>query len=111
MNWWNGAVLPALAQRAIGWANPVPAGPGDPFDPATPIKTPSGIRSSWVHYGVMIPDLPEPHRTFGIMAIVGTPGLAIFSNDQAIRTTPRDTAYVVSATAAMKDKQFNSYSI
>jgi hypothetical protein len=101
----------SMAQKVIGWANPIPAGPGEPFNPNTSIKPPSGIRSSWVHYGVMVPDLPEPHRTFGIMAIVGTPGLQIFSNDHAIRTNPRDTAYVVSATGAMRAGQFNSYSI
>jgi hypothetical protein len=45
------------------------------------------------------------------MAIVGTPGVAIFANDHAITTTPSDTAYAVSATAAMAAGQFRAYSI
>lgn len=84
---------------------------GRPFDPATPIAAPHGTRASWVHYGVMVPALPEPYRTFGVMAIVGTPGLALFANDQEIRTSPRDTAYVVSATAVMTGEAFHAYSV
>lgn len=83
---------------------------GQPFDPATPIGPPSG-HHTWVHYGVMVPGLPDPHRTFGIMAIVGTPGVAVFANDHAITTTPSDTAYLVSATAAMRGGAFRAYSI
>lgn len=82
-----------------------------PFDPATPMRTPSGRRRNWAHYGVMIPDLPEPHRTFGVMAIVGSPGVRIFANNHAIVTTPEDTAYTVSATAAMTSRQFFTQSI
>jgi hypothetical protein len=59
----------------------------------------------------MVPGLPDPHRTFGVMSIVGTPGVAIFANDDAITTTPTDTAYLVSATAAMRAGQFRTYSI
>ena len=54
----------------------------------------------------MVPDLPDPHRSFGVMSIVGTPGVTLFANDQAITTTPRDTVYTVSATAAMTSQQF-----
>jgi hypothetical protein len=83
---------------------------GRPFDPSTPWAAPSGVHS-WAHYGVMVPGLPSAHRTFGVMAILGTPGLAVFANDHAVTTTPRDTAYVVSATAAMDAGQFATYSI
>lgn len=90
---------------------------GVPFDPATPIGPPTpslaswASWASWAHYGVMVPGLPEPHRTFGVMAVVGTPGVRIFANDDAILTTPRDTASLVSATAAMNGEQFSTYSI
>ena len=85
---------------------------GARFDPATSIRPPSGGRWSWVHYGVMVPGLPEPHRTFGVMAILGSPGVAIFANDQVVTTTRRDTATVVSATAAMRDgSAFHAYSM
>ena len=66
---------------------------------------------SWVHYGVMVPGLPEPHRFFNVMSILGTTGAVCFDNDQAIRTTPRDTAYVISTTAATPDRAFRSYSL
>src|ERR1700753_3192342 len=84
---------------------------GRPFDPGTRLKPPHGLRSSWAHYGVMVPNLPEPHRTFGVMSIVGTPGIAIFSNDHAITTSASDTAYLVSATAGMRGEGLHSYSI
>jgi hypothetical protein len=101
------SALLALARRA----NRSHGRAGRPFDPRTPIAPPHGPRSSWVHYGVMVPGLPEPYRTFGVMSIVGTPGVAIFANDHAITTTPNDTAYLVSATAAMSDEGLHVYSI
>lgn len=84
---------------------------GRPFDPGISLAPPHSLRSSWAHYGVMVPDLPEPHRTFGVMSIVGTPGIAIFSNDHAIVTNARDTAYLVSATGAMRGEGLHTYSI
>lgn len=72
---------------------------------------PSGRRRSWAHYGVMMPGLPEPHRAFGLMSIIGTPGVRIFANDHLIRTTPNDTAYLVSATSSMTRDQFRAYSV
>jgi len=99
-----------LARPLLRWANRSGERIGRPFDPATPVGPPSG-RHSWTHYGVMVPGLPEPHRTFGVMSIVGTPGVSIFANDHAITTTPNDTAYLVSATAAMRGGTFRAYSI
>ena len=72
---------------------------------------PSGRRRSWVHYGVMMPGLPEPHRFFTVMAIAGTPGVRLFANDHLITTSPADTAYVVSATSSMTRDQFRAYPI
>lgn len=99
-----------LVQTLLGQVNRSSERIGRPFDPATPVGPPSGTHT-WTHYGVMVPGLPEPHRTFGVMSIVGTPGVAIFANDHAIATTPKDTAYLVSATAAMRDGTFAAYSI
>ena len=85
---------------------------GVAFDPSLTIRPPSGGRWSWVHYGVMVPNLPDPHRTFGIMAILGSPGVAIFANDAAISTSRRDASTVVSATSAMRpDSAFHAYSM
>ncbi len=84
---------------------------GRPFDPRTRLTPPHGLRSSWAHYGVMVPNLPEPHRTFGVMSIVGTPGVAIFSNDHAITTSATDTAYLVSAAGSMRGEGLHTYSV
>jgi hypothetical protein len=72
---------------------------------------PSGRRRNWVHWGVMIPGLPEPHRFFTVMAIAGTPGVRLFANDHLVTTSPADTAYLVSATSAMTGGQFRAYAI
>ncbi len=99
-----------LARRLAATINRTDAVNGVPF--ASPVAmTPrvSERRYSWVHYGVMAPGLPEPHRQFGVMAILGTSGARCFDNDHAITTTPRDTAYVVSGTAA--ENEFRTYSM
>jgi hypothetical protein len=101
------STVSALAQRLNRNGRRI----GQPFDPRTRLAPPHGLRSSWTHYGVMVPGLPEPHRTFGVMSIVGTPGVAIFSNDHAIATTASDTAYLVSATGSMRDEGLHTYSI
>ncbi len=64
----------------------------------------------WTHYGVMIPDLPAPHRFFSIMSIIGTPGALAFDNDHALVDGPRHNATVVSGTAATHPHHFGSYS-
>jgi hypothetical protein len=85
---------------------------GHPFPAHIPMRPLVGDRwFSWVHYGVMVPGLPEPHRFFTVMSILGTTGAACFDNDQAIGTTPRDTAYVISTTSATPEGAFRSYSI
>ncbi|HNA99916.1 MAG TPA: hypothetical protein PLC19_10615, partial [Marmoricola sp.] len=81
----------SLATGLVDWANPISRDSGLTFDPGTSISPPHGGRSSWVHYGVMVPNLPAPHNSFGIMSIIGTPGVEVFANDQAITTNPRDT--------------------
>jgi hypothetical protein len=85
---------------------------GRPFSNAIPMVPLVGERwFSWVHYGVMVPGLPEPHRFFNVMAILGTTGAVCFDNDPAIRTTARDTAYVISTTSATPERAFRSYSL
>lgn len=84
---------------------------GQPFEPATAIAPPAGRQRSWVHYGVMAPDLPAPHHVFNVLSILGTPGATVFDNDYAVKTTPQDTAYLLSTTAAMAGDTFRSYSM
>lgn len=101
----------SAVQRLVGSVNRTGRVNGSPFDANQSMSPPSGRRRNWVHYGVMVPDLPEPHRSFGVMSIVGSPGVTIFANDHAITTTPSDTAYTSSATASMTDGQFLVHSI
>ncbi|WP_433567724.1 DUF6670 family protein [Nocardia sp. CA-151230] len=98
-------------ERLVGVINRTATRNGHPFDMLTPMRAPGGRRRHWAHYGVMVPGLPAPHRFFGVMSILGTPGVAIFANDHAITTTPIDTVYTSSATAAMSGGQFLVHSI
>ncbi|NMN97187.1 DUF6670 family protein [Antrihabitans stalactiti] len=70
-----------------------------------------GHRYGWTHYGVMIPDLPEPHRYFSTMIIAGLPGATAFDNDQGVTTSPRDTAAVSVSTAAPDAAFYRAYSM
>lgn len=106
-----GVILDSIGWRLLGAVNRTDALNERPFDSRTPMRPPSGRGRNWAHYGVMVPGLPEPHRFFGVMSILGTPGIAVFANDHAITTTPADTVYTVSATAAMSDGQFFTHSI
>ncbi|MDH6282489.1 DUF6670 family protein [Prescottella agglutinans] len=100
----------SLAERVVGVVNRVGSGPERPLSAPPSMRPPAGRWFNWAHYGVMVPNLPEPHRYFGIMAIVGTPEVTVFANDHVVATTPRDTTTVVSSTAAMTHRQFLHYS-
>lgn len=85
---------------------------GQPF--STPAKLVPHTDSrfyGWTHYGVMIPDLPDPHRFFSIMSVIGTPGALAFDTDHALVASPRGNATVVSGTAATHPRHFAGYSI
>ncbi len=70
-----------------------------------------GRRYGWTHYGVMIPNLPEPHRYFSTMVIAGLPGATALDNDDAVTTTPRDTVTVSASTAARGAAFYQAYSM
>lgn len=67
-------------------------------------------RFGWTHYGVMIPDLPEPHRFFSAMSLIGATGSLAFDNDCALVDAPRRNASVVVGTAASYPAHFGNYS-
>lgn len=67
-------------------------------------------RYGWTHYGVMIPDLPEPHRFFSAMSLIGATGSLAFDNDHALVDEPRRNASVVLGTAASHPDHFGNYS-
>lgn len=68
-------------------------------------------RFGWTHYGVMIPDLPEPHRFFSAMSLIGATGSLAFDNDHALADEPRRNASVVAGTAASHPAHFGNYSV
>jgi len=68
-------------------------------------------RFGWVHYGVMIPDLPEPHRFFSMMSLIGATGSLAFDNDDALVAPPRRNASVVAGTAASHPAHVGNYAI
>jgi hypothetical protein len=102
----------AVVFRAAMRLNQAAALNGRPFSAEIPMTPLVGNRwFSWVHYGVMVPGLAEPHRFFNVMSILGTTGAVCFDNDHTVRTTPRDTANVISTTSATPKSAFCSYSL
>lgn len=71
----------------------------------------AGRRFGWTHYGVMIPDLPEPFRYFSTMIIVGFPGATAIDIDEAVIRSPRDMATVSVSTAAPDSNLYRAYSV
>jgi hypothetical protein len=63
------------------------------------------------HYGVMIPNLPEPFRYFSLMAIIGTAGNRMIDTEHMLVDKPSRNVTQVSGTAAPGTGQFSSYSI
>ena len=63
------------------------------------------------HYGVMIPNLPEPFCYFSLMAILGTAGNQLIDTDHMLVDRPSRNATQVSGTAAAGTGQFASYSM
>jgi len=85
---------------------------GEQFDrPQMLVPHVGGHRHGWTHYGVMIPDLPEPHRYLSIMVIAGLPGATAFDNDEAVVSSPRDTVTVSASTAAEGASHYGAYSM
>lgn len=104
------AVASQLVRRIYPLLDGTRRSEGEPF-PADFRMVPHlrSRRYGWTHYGVMIPDLPAPHRFFSIMSIIGTPGARVFDTDHALKTRPRDNATVVSGTAATHPHHFDGY--
>ena len=66
---------------------------------------------SWTHYGIFIPNLPEPHRYLNIMIFLGTPSALAFDHDHLIsqKKSPRHTATFFSSTAATQGSLLKAY--
>lgn len=102
--------MPGVYGLLVNQVNRTGALNATPFDPATPVATPNG---SWTiaHYGVMIPGLPDPIRYFDAIVVLGTPTyVPIFGVPSLVRTTPADSAWVLTGSAITRDN-FRPYSI
>lgn len=69
------------------------------------------LRWGWTHYGVFLPQLPEPFRYCNLMTMIGATGTVLFDNDHLVPTTPRDTATVLSSTALGARHLYRAYSV
>jgi hypothetical protein len=104
-------VLEQSLQTVLGFMDGADAEQGQPFlTPEMMVPHTDSRFYGWTHYGVMIPDLPAPHRFFSIMSIIGMPGALAFDTDHALVDTPRRNATVVSGTAATYPQHFGGYS-
>lgn len=82
-----------------------------PFnDPDIMVPNVESRRYGWTHFGVMIPDLPEPHRFFSAMSLIGATGSLAFDNDDVLADVPRRNASIVAGTAASHPAHFGNYS-
>ncbi len=88
---------PALSTRPFG-------------EPDILVPNVESRRYGWTHFGVMIPDLPEPHRFFSCMSLIGATGSLAFDDDHALVDRPRRNASVVVGTAASYPAHFGNYS-
>jgi hypothetical protein len=105
--------LPILAlKQAFRALDDAAAEQGQPFHEPALIRPNMDRRFFNVsHYGVMIPDLPEPFKFFSLMAIIGNAGNRFIDSDHMLVDRPSRNATQVSGTAAMGSGQFGSYSI
>lgn len=104
------AIRRTLATLTRGFDN-ADAWSARPFgEPDMMVPNVDSRRYGWTHYGVMIPDLPEPHRFLSAMSLIGATGSLAFDNDFALVDQPRRNASVVFGTAASHPAHFGNYS-
>jgi len=80
-----------------------------PFDHATSVATPHG-RWGIVHYGIMVPNLPDPFRFFDAIVILGTARAPIFGKRSLAAGDPGDSAWILTG-SAVTPNGFEQYSI
>lgn len=64
-----------------------------------------------VHFGIMLPGLPEPFRFLNIITVISQPRARIFRNAHLIKTSAADTASLLVGTATATPEHFRGYSI
>ncbi|ARU57942.1 hypothetical protein OLMES_3922 [Oleiphilus messinensis] len=83
---------------------------GQPFSPATGVDIPKGLYGT-VHYGIMVPGLPEPFRFLNIIVLIGQPKARLFANPHLIETSAKDTANLLVGSATATPDHFQGYSV
>lgn len=72
-----------------------------PFDRADTLRPHvHSHRYAFTHFGIFVPSLPEPFRYLNTMTLIGSSGTVLFDNDYLAAPDVRDTATVLSSTAA-----------
>ncbi|KXO99527.1 DUF6670 family protein [Tsukamurella pseudospumae] len=64
---------------------------------------------STTHYGVFVPDLPEPYRYVNTMTLIGAPGAELFDQDHLAAADARNTTTVLSSTAYADQHFYRAY--
>ncbi|CAM3873213.1 DUF6670 family protein [Smaragdicoccus niigatensis] len=90
----------SLLHNALGLINRTHELNRRPFDANTTIATQHG-RFGIIHYGVMIPGLPEPFCFFDAIVVLGTSKAPIFDNRKLATTD--DPAWVLVGSAITRD--------
>lgn len=81
-----------------------------PFDhPFALLPHTKSRKWAWVHYGIFLPQLPQPYRYLNTMTFIGATGALCFDNDQLAAPDARDTATVLSSTAHGPDHHYRAY--
>jgi hypothetical protein len=80
-----------------------------PFDPATSVAIPNG-RWGIAHYGIMVPNLPEPFSFFDAIVVLGTARAPIFGQRSLAAGDPDNSAWILTG-SAVTPNGFAQYSI
>lgn len=81
-----------------------------PFD-APEILRPYDVSRAWgvTHFGVFVPDLPDPYRYVNTMTLLGASGAEVFDLDHLVAADARDTTTVFSSTAYAEQRFYRAY--
>lgn len=66
-------------------------------------------RWGWTHFGVFLPDAPDPYRYLNTMTLIGATGTTCFDNDHLAAPDARDTTTVLSSTAGRGQHHYAAY--
>ncbi len=66
-------------------------------------------RWAWTHYGIFLPDLPEPYRFANVMTLIGATGSVVFDDDTLAASDARLTTTLLSSTAYAEQRHHRGY--